>query len=432
MKLPFVESAYLTYDEDRQGFSADKLQTASVFVQPKMSKPLTEQQKRDIMKLVMSSFAGLKYENISIGDLSNGAAMSGAHDPMTAEDQKYYYTKAQQEAELKAKAENLLSNYGEVRVEVHVDLDTTLREASEVVKYDEKPTTLQTSESKKEFESSKPSEGGRPGANPNAIANRSATLEDFDRESSKEKESNVSERKVTGQQTTVTDRVGLVLKRASFAVSIPRSYYKKAFYRQWLDQNPDKTDADLASIDKALVVQGITAIKEEVDKKIQRTLANIIPPEAPGGDRFPLIEVTDYLDDPVAEIAGPSMVDTILAYLLGSWQMFAMFGLAFVALFFLRSISRATPAGNPDSEFEKGFNLQLEDPATWDMSALSNEEMQSIAAADGSPTAVGEDGKQGRKFNLKGGEIKEELTTLVRDNPDAAASLLRTWIGDTA
>ncbi len=429
--IPFVESASVSYDEDKQGFSSKKLQTATVFVMPKLGRPLTDQQKRDIMKMVSTSFAGLKYENISIADLSNGAAMLGAHDPLTAEDQKYYYTKSQQEAQLKSKAENLLSNYGDVRVEVYVDLDTTLREASEVVKFDEKPTTLETSEMKKESETAKPADGGRPGANPNAIAtaNRSQSLEQYASETAKQKESNVSERKVAGTQTTITDRVGLVIKRASFSVAIPRSYYKKAFQRQWLEQNPDKSDADLASIDKTVQVQGITAIKEQVDKEIQRTLANIIPPEAPGGDRFPLIEVTDYLDEPSAPIEGPGMAEMILAYLLSSWQLIGMFGLAGFALLFLRSVSKSAPTGNTDGPFERGFDLQLEDPATWDMSALDQSELAEIGGNENVTTD--ENGKVTRKFNLTGGEIKEELTTMVRDNPDAAASLLRSWIGDS-
>ena len=92
----------------------------------------------------------------------------------------------------------------------------------------------------------------------------------------------------------------------------------------------------------------------------------------------------------------------------------------------LRSFARGTPGGNVDAAFERGLDLQLQDPATWDLSELDADDEASLQEAG----EAGGDGK--RRFNFTGGEIKEELTALVRENPDAAASLLRNWIGDAA
>jgi flagellar M-ring protein FliF len=305
-----------------------------------------------------------------------------------------------------------------------------LREASELFKYNEKPTTLTTNEVKKETESSKPMGGGRPGTSPNATAlNQSANLEQFATQSSKQKESNVTENKVAGHEVTVTDKAGLVPRTASIVVSIPQSHYKKAFFRQWLEQNPDKTEADLASIDKTLLVQGVTNVKGEVEKNIQRALATLLPPEPPGGDRFPRVSVGDYPDSPLMEPPEPTFAKILLAAAMENWQVLGLFVLAGVALLFIRSISRSTPGGSTDAGFDNGFSLQLEDPATWDLSALgeSSEEVATQSAGGNS-----EESGQARKFNTTGGEIKEELTSLVRDNPDAAASLLRTWIGEAS
>jgi flagellar M-ring protein FliF len=36
------------------------------------------------------------------------------------------------------------------------------------------------------------------------------------------------------------------------------------------------------------------------------------------------------------------------------------------------------------------------------------------------------------KFQTTGGAIKEELSSLIKQNPDAAANLLRAWIGEAA
>jgi len=37
-----------------------------------------------------------------------------------------------------------------------------------------------------------------------------------------------------------------------------------------------------------------------------------------------------------------------------------------------------------------------------------------------------------RKFDMSGPNLKQELQLLVKEDPDAAASILRNWIGDAA
>ena len=425
--LSFVENAFLTYDSARNGFSSDMIQTASVFVMPKFGAPLTDDQKRSIMHGVAAGFAGLKYENIAVTDLSSGATMQGGNDPMTAEQQKYYQVKTRLENEYKTKARSLLADYGDSRVEAYVDLSTTLREATEILTYNEKPTTVQTNVSRKDSDSSKPATAGRPGAEPNAISNRSTSLQEYAEEKHKSKESIEAERSVVGHETTLIDKTGLTLKHVSLSVAIPASYYKLAFQRQWLDNNPDKTNADLATIDKTIFVNGVTLIKEEINKKIQRMLVGILPSEVAGADRFPSVTVTDYLDNAPEPFIEAGLAEVALAAMIGNWQWFGLFALAIVALLSLRSFAKGPASGNADEQFERGFNIQLEDPSTWDLSGQdddANEFSDRADAAENSGTT--------RKFNATGNNVREELTSMVRENPDAAASLLRSWIGDAA
>ena len=37
-----------------------------------------------------------------------------------------------------------------------------------------------------------------------------------------------------------------------------------------------------------------------------------------------------------------------------------------------------------------------------------------------------------RRTSSTGGSLRDELTTMVREDPDAAANVLRNWIGDAA
>ena len=46
-------------------------------------------------------------------------------------------------------------------------------------------------------------------------------------------------------------------------------------------------------------------------------------------------------------------------------------------------------------------------------------------------SAAGKDGKQRPRLRLKKGPtLKDDLTEMVREDPDGAAAILRTWIGN--
>ncbi len=185
---------------------------------------------------------------------------------MNAEQQRYYQQKLQAEQRLTEKARNLLLDYGDVRVEANVELDTTAREETELVKYADKPKTVETSTSKKDSESSRAATGGRVGTEPNAIANRSQSLANQPESSNKSKEQQESERKIVGQETTLSEKVGFRMKSASLSVSIPMSYYSLAHRREWLELNPDTPVPKMESAD-------LKNRKEGTQKKIQALLA---------------------------------------------------------------------------------------------------------------------------------------------------------------
>jgi len=428
-QLPFVDKVFVTYDEKREGFASQTQSTAAVYVLPQNNRPLTEQQKRSIMQQVAAGFAGLKYENVSVMDMSSGLSMPGSSDPLNSEQQRYYQQKAHVEHQLKEKATNLLADYGAVRVEANVEIDPTLREETEDVKYDAKPVTLQISLSKKDSESSKPVTGGRPGAEPNAIANRSQTLDSTKEQSSKSKEQQESEKKITGQTTTLSEKIGGTIKSASLSVSIPLSYYSIAFRREWEEINPGKP------MTEPMGRPELTALKESTQKKIQTLLANLLP-ATPGVDSRPNIVVVDYLDMPVATIPGPSLSTTAGSWFASNWQSLAMFGLAGIVLLSIRSFVANGSRGNEDAAFERGFDIPLDNAVDIDLASLSSSELTAAGgdeSGDGVGGEAGSEGKDARsRFSTTGGDIRAELASLVKENPDVAASLLRTWIGDAA
>jgi flagellar M-ring protein FliF len=145
---------------------------------------------------------------------------------------------------------------------------------------------------------------------------------------------------------------------------------------------------------------------------------------AAGADSLPRVAVASYVDLPIPEPPAITLSEKSLSWFSQYWQTVALFGLVGAALFSLRSFAKTAPASN-DSEFERGFDLPLDDAIDIDLSSLTDEESESFSAqapADDSPP----------RLRTTGGDIKNDLTAMVRENPDAAATLLRNWITEAS
>jgi flagellar M-ring protein FliF len=113
-----------------------------------------------------------------------------------------------------------------------------------------------------------------------------------------------------------------------------------------------------------------------------------------------------------------------LNWLAQSWQTLALALIALVAVVSLRGFVASAPSSD-DSAFERGFDLPLDDASDIDLNGLTDDEELAAAGEEG------EEGKGTPRFKLSGGELKTDLTSMVRENPDAAATLLRNWIAGT-
>ena len=93
------------------------------------------------------------------------------------------------------------------------------------------------------------------------------------------------------------------------------------------------------------------------------------------------------------------------------------------ALVSLRSFAKTIPVSN-DQDFERGFDLPLDDAIDIDLSSLTDAENDAFdPQSEGDATPP--------KLRTTGGDIKNDLTSMVRENPDAAATMLRNWITES-
>ena len=413
----YILDANIMHDVVREGFSAERKQVASIAIKTKSGKPLTHNQKEGIVAYIEKSYAGLKRKDIALLDLSDSRTMIANDDPTSKATTQYYETKRAREDELRSRAELLLADYGDIRLDVSVDLDTTLTELTEQLNYNEKPTNIVSTTSKKDAKSKRPIPSGRPGAEPNVTSNERATLSD---QTSDSKETIENLKNVTGNTLTRIEKAGLQTKRALFTVVVPFSYYRKAALHRWQELNPGKPISEAPEFKEP----ELKTVIADTQLSIQNKLTPLLPPGLPGEDKNPKVSVDYYYDLPVPEMAGPTLSQKAIAWLAQSWQTMALMGLVGVALMSLRSFAKTAPGSN-DGDFERGFDLPLDDATDIDLSSLTDEESDLfVEKPDNEPTAP--------RLRTSGGEMKSDLTTLVRENPDAAATLLRNWISGNA
>ena len=411
-----IQDAYITYDEKRAGFSGDRKQTASVAIQTKGSKELSGDRRRAIISFVEKSFAGLKQSDIAL--YCNGETMIASDDPISMQQSKYYQLKRQQEQELRSRAEQLLTDYGNVRLDVNVELDPMASEETETLSFNEKPTKIQSATSKKDAKSQRMQPGGRPGTDPNAISNKGQSLSN-PVQNMESKEQFESEKSVTGNTLTKKEIVGHQTTRVSVSISIPFSYYRKNATYKWQQLNPTKQVSEMPEMTPA----DFTLAQTETERSIQGKINPILPKVAAGEDKFPRVTVDSYTDFPVQEPPEASLATTSFVWLSQSWQTLALIGLVLAALLSLRSFANTIPASN-DRDFERGFDLPLDDAVDIDLSSLTDEENDSF-----DPQGKGETVPP--RLRTTGGDIKNDLTSMVRENPDAAATMLRNWITES-
>jgi flagellar M-ring protein FliF len=417
--IPGIEKAYVQYESKEARFGRDAQQTASVYLKGNHNERISQDTMRQISRAVTAHFPGLKPENVVVSDLNSTHTFQATSDPMAADQQLYLQAQRQWEEYYEDKVAPELSVYGDVKLGVIVELDPTLKKEMEQLKYDPVGTAAKQMNQRKDTKSAKAAPGGRPGAEPNGAggANKSQSLSAPVDQTAESKESQEDLQSVVGHQATLTKEAPLTPKRVSFTVGVPESYFHKVSLQRFLqsDAGQGKTAKDLPPLTDV----ELTKLKKETEDNIRSAIEGQLPQVRQGDDRFDLVKVYNYMDLPEPEVPAATLAQTSLAWLQKSWTTLGLFALVGITLAMMFSWVRAQAAPESDKEFAEGFGLEV--PASMGDSLELGDDAAGSGSEEGEP-----------KFQITGGEIKEELSSLIKQNPDAAVNLLRTWIGEVA
>lgn len=418
--MPEIQKANVAHQKLDARFGRDAQQSASIYLLGHANQPIREELMRQICQTATTHFPGLKPDNVSVLDLGTGNYYRGNSDPLSMEQQPFLRAQRDWERFYEEKVREELSVYGDVKIGVIVELDPTLKKEMEQLKYDPVGTAAVANNTSKSTKSAKASPGGRPGAEPNAaFANKSASVSVPADQTAETKESLENLQNVIGHEATATIEAPLTPKRVSVTVGVPESYFRKVHAQRFLQANTDPkiTEKDIP----ALTPPDLAKLQKETEDNIRSAIEGQLPQVRQGDDRFQLVKVYNYPDLPLPAVPEPTMSDSALAWLAKSWSTVGLFLLVGAGLLMMFSWVRSSGTAEVDKEFAQGFGLEVPE-SMGDSLDLGSDE----------PSNEEADSPEPAKFQVSGGEIKDELSSLIKQNPDAAVNLLRSWIGEAA
>jgi flagellar M-ring protein FliF len=143
-------------------------------------------------------------------------------------------------------------------------------------------------------------------------------------------------------------------------------------------------------------------------------------PKRISGDLKALIHVTQFPSLPSEPLPQPTMTDQMMDWLSTNWSTLGMCVLGLIGLVMLRSMVRSMPAAETAAPAPIGLNLAAAGP----VSIAEETPAEEPQPGDATPAR--------RKRKLKSGPtLRDDLVEMVREDPDAAANVLKSWIGST-
>ena len=406
-QMPWVDEAVVVYDEEQaRGLSSVKQVTATVNVKPALGEMLDPRRAKNLQTLIAKSVIGLRAEDVAVTNLGEGGpAGSGGEVYPEMFDDEYYRTKVTFELGKKRSIENALSDIPGVRVEVNAELDAIVEELTTNVTPDPKATMLREKTSTESSEQSTTAGGGQPGPFANG-PNRQGTDEALQKQNINKTMTEMTETdNVVGQEQRTTRRAGYTLKEVWATVTVPSSHVENL----WRQRNPDAKDPPKP--DELVVIEDI--LRTDVENIVEPLLLLQVNK---GEDTYKHVRVVVVDTLPRPTIEPPSMATQALAWTGRYWSTLAMLGVAMFSLLILRSVVKAGPSSGGAGPAQAGPTLKLDAPD----------------AKNGDDETEAEQPLRPKLRLRKGHSLKDDLIEIVREDPDAAADILRTWIGKSA
>jgi flagellar M-ring protein FliF len=308
-----------------------------------------------------------------------------------------------------AQIHNALSYVPGVTVTANVELNKELSTKQESEKFDPKQVAVLRSVEETTNNTSEPASagGGRPGLEaqgPNQPARLAGGAGGGTK--STEDHSTTEVQNAPSHDRMLTELAGLTPRRVSAVIGVPTTYFEQV----WRQRNPPAAGEEPKTPDKG----ALEVIQREETEKLRTFVTNLLPQPANAAENSPpLVTVTSFSHVVTETSSGPPLMDKAVAWLGNYWTSLGTIGLVLVSLMMLRSLMSAPVAVASDLPTILPQSI-----------APSPSETTNTTSEDGSKSKS----RWRRKIGA-GTNLREELAEIVREDPDAAANILRGWIG---
>lgn len=398
-----IDDAKVLYDiREPRAFGKEEI-TATVSLMPAIGHTLEPVRMKLIREAVAKSIAGLRAESVMVIDRTSGSQYGGFGTEVVAAafDDPYFQTRTLFEQQTRTRIEQLLSDIKPgVRVQVTAELDDTLSSESRSVRPDGEMAPIRERKDTQESINRKTEDKGQVG-----LVAQGPGRAQVDQAVAKDENTTASEETETENFIPHVEEVrrqsGLVPKHVRASIAVPSEY----IYRVWRERTPDAKPEDRPDM---AITQNI---EDEVRTKIKAMVGQLFPKEL-AEDQLSKVEVTIFQSLTPDAAPLPSAASEGVLWASRNSSSLIIAGMAVMSLLMLRSMIKSIPTT------DKGVDFSLPDILP--------------KKSDAAKATKGESEPGGRqRLRLKRGpSLKEDLSELVKEDPDGAAAILRTWIGN--
>lgn len=405
-----IEEAQVIYDmREPRGLSKTGEVTATVSIQPTPGEAVDARRLKMIKKAVAGAIVGLTAEKVMVANLGDGSYLSDNGVSGESFDDPYYQHRIAFEQHMKSNIEELLSYIPGIRVQVTAELDDVIEQTTRTTTPDGEPAPLRETRQDTESQKARVDVGGQVGLTAQGPSRSNEQLFDTKITDSTRDGSSETENLV-GTKDQFLRQSGLVPKHVRAGIAIPRVYlvdvWRERLRRK--GEDPDKPFPD--DIETQLDL-----IKKELVQDIGEVIVPLLPKEL-AKDTFSDVKITFFESITPDPIEPPAMTGQALAWAGRNLNTMLMAGIALVSLVMLRSLVKAIPPAEPIASLG-GATLAFNTVGGEAAPASGEEEEEEVE-------------RRPRLKLKKGSSLKDDLTEIVREDPDAAASILRGWISN--
>ncbi|MDZ4820985.1 MAG: hypothetical protein SGJ20_18625 [Planctomycetota bacterium] len=403
-----IDSATVMFDSaDENGMSGRKIYTASVHVVTEGGVSLENSRVQAIRELVAGSYAGMSPQNVTLTDQTGFVSRPTRPEDLTNGNMDMFtQAKLSHEEAFIKNIRDALAYVPGALVSCNVELNTEVERIERKSHHDPKTVPFSVIEESKTLSSQGPGPGGRPGMAQQGGTNQPAVIANTGGSRTEEEQSTRQEQNKVGGRSEEIRYAPLTPRRVTAAIGIPSSYLVQV----WRQLNPTPPGEE----PKTPGESDLKLIEERETKKIQEQVAVLLPPaDIAVPNPLEQVKVTTFTSLPQAEIPEPTVAETAMVWAGDHWSTLGTGLLGLVGLIMLRSMVRGIPASK-EPELASTLTL-LKSEAETQAEKPTTEQKTAVAA-------------RLRRRDRTGPTMRDELVEIVREDPDAAANVLRNWI----